>query len=240
MFKIAIFRLSILFFLFSICSLFIGSAHIPEIESDKVNSESVKPEIRQLYEDLSLSKDVNYTAFAQAYSGYKKLMVENQILTLIDFSKPSSQKRLFVIDLEKKEILFKTHVAHGRKSGDKYATSFSNKSGSNQSSLGFFLTEETYNGKKTGYSLRLKGLDKGINDNVRARGVVIHGADYANPDQIQSSGRLGRSFGCPALPEDINDAVINVIKGGSLIYAYSDKFNDFYLKRSSILSSKKS
>ena len=118
--------------------------------------------------------------------------------------------------------MYWTLLAHGRNSGENFATSFSNRSGSYQSSLGFFRTAETYNGGN-GYSLRLDGLEKGINDKARPRAVVIHGADYCSEDFIRSTGRLGRSFGCPALPQELNKPIINTIKDGSLLFIYADK-----------------
>ena len=193
-------------------------------------------EIRHLYEKLNLQNEVSYKAFRQAYNGYQKLTVKKHVLTLIDFSKPSTEERMYVIDMKNEKVLFKTHVAHGKNSGGNYTTSFSNKMGSNQSSLGFFLTEKTYQGNN-GYSLVINGLEKNINDKAKARAVVIHGADYANPRLAKSTGRLGRSFGCPALPRDVTKPIIDTIKDGSLIYAYCEKFNDDYLKGSSILSS---
>ncbi len=190
---------------------------------------------QQLYKELNLQDKVSFTAFEQAYKGYEKINIKKPILTLIDFSKPSTDKRLYVIDLDKKEILFESVVAHGKNSGNNYTTSFSNKKGSNQSSLGFFLTEKTYQGKN-GYSLVIDGLEKGINDNAKTRAVVIHGADYANPNRAKSMGRLGRSFGCPALPREVTKPIIDTIKEGTLIYAFCEKFNDDYLKQTSLLS----
>ncbi|MDR0428233.1 MAG: murein L,D-transpeptidase catalytic domain family protein [Dysgonamonadaceae bacterium] len=237
--KIPNLRLSVvltLMFLFR--PFFVGDAQNrnASLESDDVLKVS---DSYRLYLDLNLQNELSYEAFEQAYTGYQKLSVKNPILTLIDFSKASSKERMYVIDMEQKRVLYQTYVAHGKKSGNNYATSFSNKMGSQQSSLGFFLTGNTYKGR-AGYSLVLEGLEKGINDKVRARGVVIHGADYANPETIKSSGRLGRSFGCPALPEKISKTIIDTIKEGSVLYAYSDRFNQHYLKNSSVLSFKKS
>lgn len=144
--------------------------------------------------------------------GYEKIKSKNKdILTVIDFSKPSTEKRMFVIDLKNKKVLYSTVVSHGKNSGSNYATSFSNVSGSYQSSLGFYVTENVYMGKN-GYSLVLNGLEKGINDKAKERAIVVHGAKYANPSTIASSGRLGRSLGCPALPESLAEPIINTIK----------------------------
>ena len=180
-------------------------------------------ETELIYEAMNLEGLIDVNAFKSAYSGYKKLNKDNNpLLTIVDFNLPSTEKRMYVLDLEKKEVLYVTHVAHGRNSGGNYATSFSNKSGSYQSSLGFYRTAETYNGGN-GFSLRLDGLEEGINDLARPRAVVIHGADYCSEDFIKSTGRLGRSFGCPALPRDVNKPIINTIKDGSLFFIYADK-----------------
>lgn len=175
-----------------------------------------------IYEQAGLQGLVDRKVFEQAYAGF--LQVEGRkkdILTLVDFSKPSTAERLIVVDLNEAKLLFHSHVAHGKASGGTYATSFSNQHESHKSSLGFYLTADTYNGRTTGYSLRLDGLDRGLNDNARARGVVMHGADYADPALIASGGRLGRSFGCPALPPDLGRPIIDAIKGGSVLYIYA-------------------
>lgn len=191
-------------------------------------------ESREVYSSMGLDGTVSFRAFDQAYNGWKKVKGQKpDVLTLIDFSKPSTDERLYVFDLKQKKMLFVTHVAHGRNSGGNYATSFSNVNGSHQSSLGFYLTAGTYIGKN-GYSLLLDGLEKGINDKARERAIVIHGAAYANPSVIKASGRLGRSFGCPALPASLNKAVIDTIKGGSLLFIYAD--DSRYLAQSSILT----
>lgn len=189
---------------------------------------------RQLYLEMNLEGVVNYTAFEQAIAGYTKIEQKNkEILTLVDFSKPSTEERFYVFDMKHKKLLFTSLVSHGKNSGGNYATSFSNENGSLKSSLGFFLTENTYQGRN-GYSLILNGLEKGINDRARERAIVIHGAAYSNPSVIASSGRLGRSFGCPALPLSVSKPIINTIKNGSLLFIYAD--NENYLTDSPILS----
>ncbi len=176
---------------------------------------------RALYETLSLQGTVDYAAFEQAITGFEQIKDKTKnILVLVDYSKPSTQERFFVIDLENKKILYRSLVAHGRGSGDNYATSFSNVPGSHKSSLGFYLTANTYQGRN-GYSLRLKGLEQGINDKAMERAIVIHGADYCDRSFISSAGRLGRSFGCPSLPKEINDEVIDVIKEGAVLFIYA-------------------
>lgn len=187
-----------------------------------------------LYEDLQLEGKLSEEALRLAVAGYEKITGRKRdVLTVIDFSKPSTEERLFVIDMRERQLLFSSVVAHGRNSGGVYATDFSNRDGSHQSSLGFYLTENTYQGKN-GYSLVLEGLEKGVNDNARRRAIVVHGASYANPSVIRSGGRLGRSFGCPALPTRLNRPIIDAIKGGSVLYIYAD--DEKYLAQSPILN----
>lgn len=211
---------------------------IPGLKNDSsaLSSDDAISELpyASLYKELGMDSEISFQAFYQAMTGYEQIKKKKSLLTIIDFSKPSTDKRLYVINPETKEILYKSVVAHGRNSGDNYATSFSNKLGSCQSSLGFFLTENTYTGRN-GFSLIIDGLEKGINDNAKKRAVVIHGADYLNPSLGKSCGRLGRSWGCPALPRDLNKEIIDAIKGGSVIYAFSKNHNDEYLKESSVL-----
>lgn len=189
-------------------------------------------EPRLAYNRLNLEGLVQYEAFEAAFEGYKKLNNHNPILTVIDFSLPSTEKRMYVLDMAGNEVLFVSHVAHGRNSGGNYATSFSNRHGSYQSSLGFYRTAHTYQGGN-GYSLVLDGLEEGINDNARPRAVVIHGADYCDERFIQSTGRLGRSFGCPALPRELTRPIIDTIKEGSLLFIYADQPE--YFARSEVL-----
>jgi hypothetical protein len=140
-------------------------------------------------------------------------------LTVIDYSRPSTEKRLWVFDLKTRELLFEELVAHGRGSGENLATSFSNESESHQSSLGVFRTEDTYVGRN-GYSLRLRGLDNGFNDHAYERAIVMHGAPYVSDVFARTQGRLGRSWGCPALRDGIAREVIDTVKGGGLLFAY--------------------
>jgi hypothetical protein len=174
-----------------------------------------------LYRDLGLEGDLSPEAFDLAAEGYFNRTPgrRRDVLTIIDFTKPSTEPRLWVIDVPGRRVLFHTWVAHGQGSGDNYATRFSNLHGSHQSSLGLYLTGETYNGGN-GYSLLLEGLDPGVNDNARSRSVVIHGAPYADPSVIARSGRLGRSWGCPALPPSLTRPIIDSIKEGSVLYIF--------------------
>jgi len=142
-------------------------------------------------------------------------------LAVIDYSLPSTEKRLWVFDVAAERLLYREYVSHGSGSGDNFARQFSNIDGSYQTSLGLYRTAETYVGKN-GYSLRMDGLDPGFNDNARPRAIVMHGAWYANPDLIRSQGRLGRSQGCPALREQIAKVVIDELKQRNLIFAYAD------------------
>ena len=183
-------------------------------------SEAVKIESTRLYRKLELAEVVSLQAFQQALTGYLQYGDGGKgLLVVIDFTRPSTVKRFCVVDLLHLKVLFKSHVAHGRKSGDNYAVSFSNRPGSFMSSLGFFRTGSTYYGKN-GYSLLLDGLEQGINDKARERAIVIHGAPYADPLVLKEQERLGRSLGCPALPPDISGEVIDAIKNGVLLYIY--------------------
>lgn len=140
-------------------------------------------------------------------------------LSVIDYSKPSTERRLWVFDLSLGTLLFEEWVAHGRNSGDNFAQRFSNDAGSLMSSVGLFVTQDTYTGHN-GYSLRLRGLDAGFNDRALERAIVMHGADYVSERVILGQGRLGRSFGCPAVRREIAPALINTIRDGSLVFAY--------------------
>jgi hypothetical protein len=140
-------------------------------------------------------------------------------LTVIDFSRPSTEKRMWVYDLRTHAVLFHEHVAHGRGSGENLASMFSNTPESNRSSLGLFRTGEAYIGKH-GLSLRLDGLEPGINDRARERAIVIHGADYVNPATAAALGRLGRSLGCPAVSPQVATPLIQAVKNGGLLFAY--------------------
>jgi hypothetical protein len=182
---------------------------------------------------MNLKGKVDYELFRLAHKGYNKIgNKKKSILTLVDFNKPSTEERFYVIDMAGKGLLYSTHVSHGKNSGGDLATAFSNKSGSFQSSLGFYLTSNTYEGSN-GYSLRLQGLEDGINDKAMSRAIVIHGAAYANPSVIPSLGRLGRSLGCPALPQGVSRKVIDTIKEGALLFIYAPTAE--YMQRSQLI-----
>lgn len=165
----------------------------------------------------------SFESFNLALDGFyhlkEKGYIQKNILTLVDFSLSSNLKRMWVIDLEKNIVLFQTLVAHGRNTGEEYAKEFSNKAESYKSSIGFYATAETYNGKH-GMSLKLDGLEKGLNDKARERAVVIHGANYVSESFIRQNKRLGRSQGCPAVPVELNGKIINVIKDKSCLFIY--------------------
>ncbi|WP_112480031.1 murein L,D-transpeptidase catalytic domain family protein [Vibrio variabilis] len=175
--------------------------------------------IKRIYSSAQLDGVVDFQLFKDAYLAYENTTNRSKsLLTIIDYSKPSTEKRFFVIDMDKKSLVFNTYVSHGVNSGKKTATKFSNIINSRKTSLGTFLTDSTYYGSN-GYSLRLDGLTKGVNDNARERYIVVHGADYANESFLKQNGYLGRSWGCPALPEHLSRQIIDTIKGGSVIYA---------------------
>lgn len=165
-------------------------------------------------EVFEMALDAVASARARGISG------RDDLLTIIDYSLPSTQPRLWVLDLKHGKVLFHELVAHGSGSGDNYATHFSNVKDSRQTSLGLFLTSGTYEGGN-GYSLKLQGLDKGFNDLAEERHIVMHGAWYVSPEQIRSQGRLGRSWGCPAVSQQAAQPVIDTIKGGTFVFSYS-------------------
>ncbi len=194
-----------------------------------VNADPVVPVLKSVYDSLHLNlKGLSRQAFDFAKQGLQKLMDEgkllnNSIISIIDFSQPSSQKRLFVLDLKNYKVLFNTLVAHGRNTGREVATSFSNQNESYKSSPGFYMTKETYEGKN-GYSLKLEGLERGINDNAFERGIVIHGASYVCNEYVNSQGYIGRSQGCPAVPVEISRPIINTIKNGTCLFVYHPSY----------------
>ena len=176
-------------------------------------------------------------SFSKAYDGFNLLKqagkIKNNILTIVDFSISSTKKRLWVIDMESNTILFHSLVAHGQNSGGDFPKSFSNENDSFKSSLGFFTTAEVYNGTH-GMSLKLDGLEKGINDKARQRAIVVHGADYVSNSFIRNHNRLGRSQGCPALPVELSRKIINTIKDKSCLFIYHPNKN--YISSSKLIS----
>lgn len=212
----------------------------PSEMTDNKTAISLSPanEKMNLYEDLNLnSLGLSREAFAFALTGFKNLLAEGKIskdnlLSILDFTLPSGKKRLFVIDLIREELIFHTYASHGKNSGKIIPTKFSNNNNSNQSSLGFYITSNTYNGKH-GESLRLLGEENGINDKALQRGIVMHSAAYVDESIIASQGFIGRSQGCPALPKNISNNIINKIKDGSCLFIYSP--DRYYLTHSKMI-----
>jgi len=184
-------------------------------------------------QEVGLSKEtVDY-----AIKGYQRLVDSGLIsnpkyLTIVDLSQSSRNKRFYILDMQKDSLAWNTFVAHGRNSGVDMAKSFSNNLNSNKSSLGFYITKSTYKGKH-GMSLKISGLEHGFNDNAEARGVVVHGATYVNAARVNSE-YMGRSQGCPALPENEYAQVINIIKDGSVLFVYNP--DSSYLESSTLLN----
>jgi hypothetical protein len=180
---------------------------------------------KSIYCDAGLEGKLDYEIYRRAFKGITELEApKKDILTIIDYSKPACDERFYVIDLVNHKLLYKTLVAHGKNSGELYCTRFSNRPNSLQSSPGFFLTGESYAGRH-GYSMRLDGMEPGINDKARARAIVIHGAEYVAQHYVNDFGYIGRSFGCPALPVGVNKKIIDLIKGGSCLYIHSNDKN---------------
>lgn len=190
-----------------------------------------------LYKSITFEEghELNEEVFFKALTGFenlKKAGLLNQdahLLTVCDFSMSSNTKRLWVIDTEEKKVLFNSLVAHGKNTGEEFATNFSNTNSSLQSSLGFYITDATYNGDN-GYSLKLLGMDKGFNDAAYKRAIVMHGADYVSEDFAAAHKRIGRSWGCPAVPRDLTQPIINTIKGRNCLFIYYPDQN--YLSKS--------
>lgn len=194
--------------------------------------------INNTYTGAHLDKaGLDYEVFRKALIGYYNLKRSNQphtvkksVLSIIDFNKASTENRLWIIDMKSKKLLYKTLVAHGKNSGDNFARRFSNVPQSEMSSLGFYVTSQTYFGKH-GLSLRIEGVDEGFNTNAMRRAVVIHGANYVSKSFVERHGRLGRSQGCPALPNALSAEIINTIKDNSCLFIAGPepKYNSPYL-----------
>jgi hypothetical protein len=190
------------------------------------DADSIDSLAQSIYDDLQVS-NLNYHVFHEAFSGYLNFrkngdIEKTNVITIIDFDKSSDKKRFYVVDIDQRKLLHNSYVAHGQKTGGLEAKYFSNNLNSHQSSLGFYLTDKTYTGKH-GLSLRLDGLDKGLNDNARKRNIVVHSANYVSQAFIERNSRLGRSWGCPALPKENYEEVIKNIKNKSLLFIYSSK-----------------
>lgn len=191
----------------------------------------------EVYTMASLDGVIDYALLKEGVEAYMtKGTGANPNLVIIDFRRPSHEKRFYVVDLANKKLKYHTYTTHGIESGGAYAERFSNTVNSKQTSLGVFKTAETYYGKY-GYSLRLDGLSEGVNDNARRRYIVIHGAKYASPDFLASNNFIGWSWGCPALPPEKNREIIDLIKGGSIILAANEEMVGRDLSPPSLLAS---
>mgnify|MGYP005841892155 CR=1 FL=1 len=212
--------------LFGICYLFYGAKPIYH---------DSPPILSSIYDELKGEQKPDFQLFEKAYLGYIDLKLsgflsnEKEILSIIDFRLPSQKKRMWIIDLKSKVVLYHILVAHGENSGKEYALDFSNQINSHKSSLGFYVTQETYVGKN-GLSLRLRGIERGFNSNARNRYVVLHGADYANQAYLDEHGVLGNSEGCPAIPMNVHREVIELTKEGTCLFIYFPDLN--YLENS--------
>lgn len=217
-----------IFSLISMAALAISSPISPSNTTGHARGQfDVKTEVNHLSPKApELNKKVLTYALTAYQSAINKGAVKKSILTVIDYSLPSSKQRMWIFDLNKERLLFQTYVAHGQNSGMTTANHFSNQSSSKATSLGTFVTKDTYIGSK-GLSLNLQGLEKGFNDNAYNRRVVVHGAWYVEPSFIKQSGRAGRSWGCPSIAKSLAKPVINAIKGGSVIFAYYPDSNYF-------------
>ncbi|KAF2518144.1 murein L,D-transpeptidase catalytic domain family protein [Flavobacterium salilacus subsp. salilacus] len=227
---------SIFFLLFSVTT---PTATPTALDAKVKTVENEVVRAKDVYNNLNVNSLTlpEFNCFAKALNGFNKLKeqgkIKKDLLTVIDFSKSSNNKRLWIIDMATQTVLYNTYVAHGRNSGNEFATAFSNESSSNKSSLGFYATGEIYQGKH-GESLRLDGLEAGINNNARDRAIVMHAADYVSENFITNYKRLGRSLGCPALPNHLNKEIINLITGKSCLFIYHPTKK--YLQASKLLS----
>jgi hypothetical protein len=187
--------------------------------------------VNEIYEKAQLKEaNLPLPVFEKALVGFlnlknnRSLNNDKQILTVVDFTQASTAKRMWIINIQDKKMMLNTYVAHGQGSGVDLATKFSNQAESHESSLGFYVTNETYLGKH-GLSLKLDGQDKGVNDLARDRDIVIHGAEYVSEGFIKQTGRLGRSFGCPAVSPELNEKIINMIKGKTCLFINGNSVN---------------
>jgi hypothetical protein len=207
--------------------------------TDNTVAAAAKSASMMLYDSLKLDElGLSMDAMQYAYKGYEYLrnkgaVRNSDIITVVDFSQSSFKKRMYIIDVKNYKVLLNTYVAHGRNTGLQYAKNFSNIPESLQSSLGFYITKTTYNGKH-GLSLKLEGEEPGFNNRAEERAIVVHGADYIGSHRL-SAPYMGRSFGCPAVPQEQASKVINTIKDGTVLFIYHPSAK--YLQSSKILNS---
>ncbi len=241
-----IIRIGICLIILSVLCVLPQSSHLSTIENP-TSSNSIEAQLVQfesfaksIYDQAGLeAKGLDFHVFKSGVTGYYNLMKEGQImpykniLSVVDFRKPSFEKRMYIVDLKNKRLVKQTFVAHGKNTGLIYATNFSNTPNSYQSSLGFYKTDNSYHGD-FGYSLRLDGMELDFNNNARSRAIVIHGADYVGQSFVNRYGRCGRSYGCPAVPLEDTYNIINTIKGGNPLFIYKDDL--YYLNESKLLN----
>lgn len=215
-----------------------SNKHLPKITKviSKASSPSFEQYTSSLYEEIRLNNTgLSLNVFEKALTGFYNLKnngclnKNKSILTIADFDKSSSKKRLWIINLAQKTLLLNTWVAHGKNSGFDLPTHFSNSHESNESSVGFYVTGEIYHGKH-GKSLKIDGMDEGFNTNARSRSIVVHGADYVSQETINQLGRLGRSQGCPAVPSFLASTIIDIIQGKTVLYINSSNLKNYNSK----------
>lgn len=240
-----IFRLSLALLLLTPCSRLEAhtrptrSANWIKINSFRLERTKAIKTALSIYQEMDLAAaGLNEEAFEYAYIGYerlrkRRLLHKTTVLSVCDFSQSSSEKRMYVIDIFNKKLLYRTYVAHGINSGKEYANSFSNRQNSYKSSIGFYITKQSYYGDN-GLSLRIQGMDRGFNDMAARRNIVIHGAPYVSTRVLDKYGLMGTSFGCPAIPDDMSSQIIPVIKKGTCFFIYYPSRN--YLAASSVLN----
>ena len=191
-------------------------------------------DVKSVYDSLNIKNKIDYSIFQKAYLGYVQISHKNPgVLIIIDYTKPSNEERFYVLDLNKKKLIYSTRVAHSKNSGLEIPLEFSDDPNSYQSSLGFFVTLGEYNGAY-GYSLRLKGLEENINANAEDRAIVIHGGDIVEDEYIKKFGFAGRSLGCPVLPNSLTREIIDFIKHGRVLFIYGN--DEEYIDESTYLS----
>ncbi|MEZ4887402.1 MAG: murein L,D-transpeptidase catalytic domain family protein [Chitinophagales bacterium] len=241
-----ILRIGIFVVLVSILSSLPHTSHLSNLgnanTANSIEAQLVQFEdyAKDTYEKAGLeAKGLDFYVFKSGVTGFYNLMKQGQIMphksivSIIDFRKPSFEKRMYIVDLNQKKLLKQTFVAHGKNTGLIYATNFSNAHNSLQSSLGFYKTDNPYQGD-FGYSLRLDGMEVDFNDQARSRAIVLHGADFVGQSFVNRYGRCGRSYGCPAVPLEDTYNIINTIKGGNCLFIYKDDL--YYLNESKLLN----
>lgn len=226
--------LSLIFLLLSTTAWTWGSSDTVTNQASKDSSDWLNQEAKVINaQATNLDPNVLKLGLTAYIKARQEGLDDKQLLTIVDYSKPSTENRLWVVDLKDNKVLFNTLVAHGKNSGTVNSTSFSNQFNSLKSSLGVFLTAQAYTGGD-GYSLRMQGLESGVNDNAYQRNVVFHGAWYVSEAMAKARGMLGRSWGCMAVSQDTIRPLVNTIKDGTLVMAYYP--DQKWLKTSSFLN----